>query len=177
MWFLILIAFQDVELMRPEPINAYLVLDKGDRIELTDIQVKGAEPYTFQFHSGRETSFVSLFRVARITKTKDPKIYRILYDDGSIQEGRVNSFALTGHPISELDKNVFYNIREIKRVHFISGNQLRSCLKGHYEAHTPFPYCPVCGNLLTIGPFPEEVANEEDALARDHLFRIDSRNQ
>ena len=84
---------------------------------------------------------------------------------------------LEGRPLTGNKDVAYHNIRHIARAHIILGSQLRSCLKGHYEAYTPYPYCPACGDLLVIGPYPEEVPNKPRPVAPLHRLRPDPRNQ
>ncbi len=175
MWMLVaLMCFQSAE-MEPESINGYVFLENGDRVELVDIRMKSGSPYLLEFHSKGVTSFISLLRLARITKVDD-RDYELLFDDGHKESGRINSFTLSGFPVASPDEIEYHNIRHIKRLHIISGAQLRSCLKGHYERFTPHPYCPVCGNLLSIGPYPEEVPETTATVPREHLLSNDHRN-
>jgi hypothetical protein len=176
LWFLIMVlAIQDVESMKPEPVNAHIFLNTGERIELADARVKGSDPYMVEMRTEEGKIFVSLLRVTRIT-TLEARRYEVVLDDGSTLMGSLDSFALEGHPVENPSEAESHNIRHIKRIHFILGNQLRSCLEGHYEAYTPHPFCPVCGKLLTIGPFPEGVPEGNPRVAPLHLLRSNSRN-
>ena len=176
MWMLIwILSFQDVESMKPESINAHLFLASGERIELADAQIKGPDPYALEMRTEEGKVFVSLLRITRIKTLADRK-YEVTLDDGTQLQGRFDAFALVGHPVDNPTEALSHNIRHIDRVHFILGNQLRSCLEGHYEAYTPHPFCPVCGKLLNIGPFPEGVETTNPRVAPLHLLRANSRN-
>jgi len=175
MWILMaLLAFQTDD-MDPEPVNASLFLENGDRVELVDVRMKDGSPYLLEFHKKGVTGFISLLRLSRISRLSDRE-YELLFDDGHQEIGKLNSFTLTGHPVARPNEVEYHNIRHIKRIHIISGSQLRSCLKGHYERYTPHPYCPVCGDLLIIGPYPEELPEKSPTLPPEHLLSPTSRN-
>ncbi len=163
--------------MEPERINGKIFLSSGKIIDLANIRIKGVEPYVFEFYSKGESSLVSILRVARITKMKDGKSYEVLFDNGEAVEGRIGALFLTGVPLgSKNEEDTFYDLSNLDRVHFILGNQLRSCFKGHYEEYTPYPYCPVCGNELAIGPYMDDLSGEDPAQLRYHLLRLDGRD-
>ncbi len=176
MLILFLLFVQDLQVMDPEPITAEVFLGKGDRVELVNVEIIGFNTYTFELTTNGETSFVSLFRVSRITK-KDHGAFEVLFDDGTVKVGRINTFTFGGRMVTHPDKETRYTINQVERVQFIAGSQLRSCFKGHYEKYTPYPYCPVCGDLLAIGPYLEDQENRAPTLPPLHKLRVDPRNQ
>lgn len=178
MWCLMLVlCWQDPQTMEPERINGKIFLRSGKIIDLANIRIKGVEPYVFEFYAKGESSLVSILRVARITKMKDGKSYEVLFDSGEKLVGRIGSLSLIGVPIgSKNEKDTFFALNNLDRVHFILGNQLRACFKGHYEEYTPYPFCPVCGNELAIGPYMEDESGKDPAQPRYHLLRLDARD-
>ena len=175
MWFFLILWVQDVSVAQTEPINAKLFLHSGDSVELVDVKVKGIEPYFIELSVKSSTTLISLFRISRITKLKSNRDFEVLFNDGSRQRGQLNSFDLTGVLASNPIRNETYNIHNINRIHFISGSQLRSCVKGHYEKYTPHPFCPVCGQELELGPFEVPLPESVDQ-PRGNRFRLDSRD-
>ncbi len=190
MLILLLLLYQDPAVMEPESINATVYLKSGDKLDLSDVSVKGIEPHSFQIYSEGETTFVNLFRVSRITRLEKPSMYEILFDSGEIQIGRVMTVSFTGKNVNKEDapnvakdeslsdhqKLSLIHLRDMERIHFISGNQLRACLQGHYEKYTPYPFCPVCGTELIIGPYPDSFPEQTPTLPAYHRLRLDPRN-
>lgn len=171
---LLLLAFQDEEAFMPETINAQLFVD-GQRLDLIDVRVKGIQPYTFEFRSSKSTQLVNLFQVASITRIPESRDYRILFLDGQEATGRIRSLSLTANPSETTGKRQSWLLQNVTRVHFVQGKQLRSCAKGHYEAFTPYPYCPVCGDALAMGPY-HELKDSEPAVYPLNTLRQDSRD-
>lgn len=192
MWTLIFcLLFQDPTMPEAEAINAQVYLPNGKLVEMVDIKIRGARPYEFELNTGGETRFVSLLRVVRMTRSEDNRTFEVMFDDGRILTGRINSFTMSGRPVVQKDTastaitgnlemnasdEEVVNILHVDRVHIISGNQLRACAEGHYEAYTPHPFCPVCGRELVIGPYAEEVDYRLPALPRTHRLRLDPRD-
>jgi len=190
MLILLLLLYQDPAVMDPEFINATIYTRAGDQIDLSDVRVKGIDAHSFQIYSGGETTFINLFRVSRITRLEKPSTYEILFDSGEVLVGRVMTVSFTGknankqdaptvaanEPLSEDQKLTLVHLRDLERIHFISGNQLRACLQGHYEKYTPYPFCPVCGNELIIGPYPDSFPEQAPTLPAYHRLRLDPRN-
>jgi len=189
---LFLCAFQEADTVEPEPLNAQIFLDSGEKIDLADVQVKSIDPYSFEFFTDGGSSIISLFRITRITRLTDSHKFEILFDSGEIQVGRINSVAILGTTVNEKDSAVVntgdiagaepgqqkatYNLHHIARVHILSGFQLRSCPKGHYEQYTPYPFCPVCGEELVLGHYGEDLPESDPALPRYHRLRLDPRD-
>ena len=177
MWWLIFCLWQEPQVMAPEPLNAQIFLDSGERIDLAEIRIKGLEPFAFEFNAKGESFFISLYRVSRITRREDGRTFDVLLDSGELLTGGMRSIAFTGNVISDLTRQEDFNLHQIRRIQVLSGSQLRSCLKGHYELYTPYPFCPVCGDELVIGPFPEELPEEEKTVAPPlHRLRLDPRD-
>ena len=189
MWRLILLLVQDPQIMGPEPIQAVVWLVSGEKIELADVQVRGINPYSMEFHQKGASQFLSLFRLSRINRGKKSRDLEIHLDSGEILKGHLGTIAFTGIPIGNQEKAAVvagesergtaklatFNIHQIKRIHFLSGNQLRSCLNGHYEQYTPYSFCPVCGNELIIGHYPEEFPEKPVVQPKLHRLRLDPR--
>ena len=176
MWLLVLFLFQDPQTMEPEPINARLFLQSGDKLDLIDVKVKGSQPYVFEFYADGETSMISLLRVARITKL-DTNSFEVLLDDGTLMVGRITPMSLIGQDLADPKREPnFYDIYQLARVHIIAGSQLRSCFKGHYEEYTPHPFCPVCGNELAIGPYMDDAPDGPQSRYPFHQLRLNGRD-
>ena len=156
---MLLLAFQEHESGDLESINARLFLDR-EQIDLTDVRIKGIEPYTFEFHSGRSSTLTSLMRVSKISRNADGRNFDILFTNGEKKTGRIKSIAFTGNADNKTGKRQVFYLLNIERIHFIHGDQLRSCATGHYEHFTPYPFCPVCGNELQIGAYEEPPPQE-----------------
>ena len=176
MLLIFLLLLQDPSPMAPEQINAVIFPASGREVDVVDIKIKGIEPYTFEFHTENETTLISLFRVARLSRLEERGRFEILLDSGDILEGRINSLAFTATPATDQARTEIYNLHHLQRIHFLSSNQLRACVRGHYERYTPYPYCPVCGLELLIGPYPEEPPDEEKVQAPTHRLRLDPRD-
>ena len=164
------------EAFEPDPINAQIFLTNGRRMELVDVQIRGQDPYSFNFHEDNGYSFISLLRLKRMTRL-DASRYELLFDDGSKRIGRISSFNIAGKSNDDRGELQTHNIRVVARMHIIAGPQLRSCIQGHYEKHTPYPYCPVCGQLLQIGPTDQQRGDVQISVPRHHLLRSDPRDQ
>ena len=171
-WFLIV---QEAVGSKPAPLNAQVITDAGERLDLVDVQIKGFEPYAFEFYADGQTEFVSVFRVMRITRIKDANRYEVLFDTGETKIGQIKTFSLQAAGIIPPQNFDTLHLHHLERIQFISGEQLRSCPKGHFEEMTPYPHCPICGGLLDLGGF-EENEDKPRALPQTHRLRLDPRN-
>lgn len=160
---------------KPAPLNAQVEFENGDRLDLVDVTIKGFEPYTFEFYADGQTEFISLFRVVRITRIKDANRHEVLFDTGEKKVGQVKTFSLAVADTIPPQNFETVHLHHLRRVQFISGEQLRSCHKGHFEERTPHPHCPVCGDLLDLGTY-EDNQEQLRALPKTHRLRLDGRN-
>lgn len=160
---------------KPAPLNAQVIMENGERLDLVDVSIKGFEPYSFEFYSEGQTEFLSIFRVVRITKVKGANRHEILFDTGEKKVGQVKDFSLFAAGVIPPQNFDTFHLHHLKRIQFISGEQLRSCAKGHFEERTPHPHCPICGDLLDLGTY-EDNEEKRRALPKVHRLRLDSRN-
>jgi hypothetical protein len=176
MWLILLLCFSPQEDLQitPESVNAQ-VFFQGRQLDLIDVRIKGVESYAFEFYVDGSSTQVSLFRVARITRQPDSNDFAVLFDNGETKVGRIRSISFSGNPDAETGKREIYHLNHLERIHFIHGNQLRSCAQGHFESYTPHPFCPICGNELAIGPY-EEDQPEVQPQPPIHRLRLDSRD-
>lgn len=174
MWCLILTLLCFQEGNGPAPLNGRIYLIVGKSFEIVDMRIKGPNPFKFEFHQQGRSEFVSLFRVLRIRRVEDGRRYEILFDNGDKEIGSISGITFEGASTVGGDEVPSVVLGQVERVLFFHGEQLRSCARGHYEKKTPYPYCPVCGNELLLGPYeelPEPVAEPQI-----HRLRVDPRN-
>ena len=171
---LLCLLAQDTVTFTPETINAQLFID-GKQLDLTDVRIKGVQPYAFEFRTGDGSSLISLYQVARISRVPDGRDYKILFLSGEEKEGRIRSFSITANPDINSGKRQSWLLQNIERIHLVQGKQLRSCAQGHYEELTPYPYCPVCGNELELGPY-HELEQAQPSVWPFNTLRQDSRD-
>ena len=187
---LLAILAQDPDVMDPEPINARVFLRNGEVIDVGDIKVKGADPLSFVFKVGSDSFFVNILELNRMRKLDDRGKFELLFTSGELKTGVIRALSFEASPVKRQDKNVVVtgsltqervkliklNLYELDRIHFIGGNQLRACTEGHYEQYTPYPFCPVCGRKLLIGPYPDEFPERRQSLPAYHRIRLDPRS-
>jgi len=174
-WVMLFWLAQEAVGSKPAPLNAQVIMDTGERLDLVDVQIKGFEPYSFEFYAQGQTEFVSIFRVMRITKLEATNRYEVLFDTGEQKVGQIKSFSLAAAGIIPPQNFDTFHLHHLKRIQFISGEQLRSCPKGHFEERTPHPHCPICGMVLDLGGF-EDNEEKQRALPQTHRLRLDSRS-
>ncbi len=178
MWLILFAALaQNQQFLQLESLNARIFLADGVQEDVVDLRIKGVEPYEFEFRSGGESSFVSLYRITRIAKLKDGKTFEIMFDNGQKQRGQIKSFYFSARGLSELDDEKRYSIYDIERVHLILGSQLKSCQNGDYEEYTPYVYCPICGRALDLGIANEDYLGKPRPTPPFHRLRVDPREQ
>ena len=174
MLMLLFLVWQQSGIVEPESVNARIFYD-GNAMDLIDVKVKGVEPYTIEMRIDGETTLVNLYRISRIQRKPDSREFEVLFTDGEVKDVRISPIAFSGNPDSKTGKREAYLLHNLKRIHFMQGNQLRACLQGHYEHYTPYPYCPVCGNELVLGPYPEDLPEQPPTLPT-HRLRLDTRD-
>lgn len=159
---------------KPTPLNAQVISENGERLDLVDVSIKGFEPYSFEFHSDGQTEFISVFRVVRITRLQERHRHEVLFDTGERKIGRIKSFSLAFAGVIPPQNFDSVYLHHLQRIQFISGEQLRSCQSGHFEERTPHPHCPVCGDVLDLGAY-EDNEERQYALPKIHRLRLDAR--
>lgn len=159
---------------KPAPLNAQVEFENGLQLDLVDIEIKGFEPYAFEFYADGQTEFISLFRVVRITRVEKVNRHEVLFDTGEKKIGQIKNFSLQAASTIPPQNFSTIHLHHLKRLQLISGEQLRSCNKGHYEERTPHPHCPICGGLLDLGAF-EDNEEKKVALPKTHRLRLDPR--
>ena len=174
-FILALLVLGDPEPFEPDSINATIFLQNGKKVEVADIRIRDIYPHSFELEANGATTRVDLFRVVQISAISKSREVEILLNDGTKLSGRVPPFDLTGKPVEDPEEVMQYQIRRIERIHFVSGAQLRSCANGHYEKRTPYPFCPVCGNLLNLGPYSEEQVKKETNVLPIHRSGLTGR--
>ncbi|MDJ0834988.1 MAG: hypothetical protein QNK37_00645 [Acidobacteriota bacterium] len=190
MLMLLLFLWQEPEI-EPESVNARVFLDSGEVVELTDFRLKGIEPHAFEFRDKDEQYFLSIFRIAQVRRLDRRGNFEILLDSGEKKTGKITAVNIIGAGIKKEDKKrvvtgdieavddtdqVMIMLSRVQRIHFISGFQLRACVDGHYEQYTPYPFCPVCGKELQIGPHREDPPEVSPTLPPFYRLRLDPRN-
>lgn len=157
-----------------ETINAQIFVD-GERLDVVDIRVKGAQPYNFEVYSAGEVELVSLHEVAMIAPDPDSSQFIIDFLNGTQQRGRINALSFSAAVDTESGQRISWLLQNVERIHFVQGRQIRSCPQGHYEEYTINAFCPVCGQELNIGAHtePEE---KEPGLSPLNGLRLDSRD-
>lgn len=165
---------QETTAFTPDTVNAVIYTD-GQVKDVVDIRIKGVQPYAFEF-SGKdgETNIINIFNISRISRMADSKDFKILFLSGEEKQGRISSLSFTGNRDENGTQMEVFRLHRIDRVHFMQGKQLRSCEQGHYEAFTPYPYCPMCGNVLALGPYEEQ--ERERAVLPSNTLRLDGRD-
>lgn len=184
------LLFQEEDGTTPELNNALVYMRSGEVIEAAAVRVQGAEDEHFELKLERDTVLVSIFRIARIRHLKDRK-YEITYDSGEVEVGELRAITFEGQAIAEdstptvtigdigdhIGKDLIrFPVRQIDRIHFVNGRQLRSCEQGHYERYTPYPFCPVCGRELLLGPYTPMETEEERRAPANFRLRVNPRD-
>jgi len=187
---LLCLLAQEASAFKPEPINAQVYLRSGDKLEIADIRVRGTEKTSFELRTGRVRQVVNIYRVSRIVRKEGRRNYEVLLDSGEVLEGEIPPISFIGKAvvadetptvvtgsISEKEPDtVRVEISDVMRVHFVGGFQLRACQEGHYEQYTPYPFCPVCGRELNLGPFQEDIPEGPEMPIPFYRLRLDPRN-
>lgn len=165
---------QETTAFTPDTVNAVIYVD-GQGKDVVDIRIKGVQPYAFEFRADDgETNIINIFNISRISKVPDSRDYRILFLSGEEKQGRISSISFTGNRNEDDSQMDIFQIHRVERVHFMQGKQLRSCEQGHYEDYTPYPYCPMCGNALALGPY--EQLEEARQVSPNNALRLDGRD-
>lgn len=173
--FIMLIFAQSESIgSKPAPLNAQVVFENGEKLDMVDVSIKGFEAYSFEFYSGGQTEYLNIFRVVRISRIAGTNQHEVLFDTGEKKLGQVKGFSLQAVTLIPPQNFDTVHLHHLERVQFVSGEQLRSCAEGHFEERTPHPHCPVCGAVLDLGGY-EENEDKESALPRTHRLRLDSR--
>lgn len=174
MLMLLLLLLQDDSAFTPETINAQ-IFHNGRRFDLVDVRIKGVQPYTFELRGKKSAHLVNLFLVTRIERLPNSQDFRVSFQTEEVLQGRIHALSFTGNPDAESGKRQSYQLSQVKRIHFVHGRQLRCCVQGHYEQFTAYPFCPVCGNPLQMGPYAE-LPKGVAPLLPYHTLRLDSRD-
>ncbi|CAM2066789.1 hypothetical protein SCOR_15525 [Sulfidibacter corallicola] len=159
------------------PINAQVYLPNGEKLDMVNVRLRGLNPYEFEVQGQGGSSFVSLYRILRIQRQKDGRKFELWFDTGERQVVTIKNIVFQADRTIGGDESKYLALYHTARLHFISGSQMRHCRLGHYEVHTPYPFCPVCGQELALGSYEEELDEEErPANPQIHRWRLDPRN-
>ena len=190
MLILLCLLAQEASQFRPDPINAQVYLRSGDKIEVADIRVRGTEKTSFELERGRSREHVSIYRVSTITRKEGRRNFEVLLDSGEVLKGEIPPITLIGKAViaddtptvvtgtlSEREPDtVRVELSDVVRIHFVGGFQLRACQEGHYEQYTPYPFCPVCGRELNLGPYQEDLPERLETPLPFFRLRLDPRS-
>jgi len=187
---LLFVLAQEPSVFEPEPINAKITLQSGEMVEISEIRIRGNEPTTFELQVSGAREVFSIFRVSRIRRLEGRQRFEVLLDSGQKIEGTLGSLTFVGYEVVEKDTPVVtagsartedrqatrVELSDVARIHFVVGFQLRSCQEGHYEQYTPYPFCPVCGRELVLGPYGEDLPEQVLPPAPFYRLRLSPRD-
>jgi hypothetical protein len=146
----------------------------GEVLNLVDFKIKSPDPYSFSLASRGQSEFVNLGSVTRIRWVEANNDYVVTLETGEVIQGRIGTITFSGMETATPNRSVTVNLRRVARIHVISGDKLRTCPSCGFQDHSAFPFCPVCGAEMVMGPGEEE----EDGKEPDdpvHRYRLDSR--
>lgn len=170
MILIFVLFFQELGIEDPGQILAKAIYSGNKKeVALTDLKIKGPDPFFITLNYKSETEFVAIYKVAHIIKDPDrPHWYKIIFVSGEETEAQLRGVIFKAVIEGEPTENLTIKLRDLDQISIYSGERLKSCMNCSYETNTAYWFCPRCGHELAIGSFEE---NEEKKQIQPPLIR------